>query len=110
MSFDFVDQIETQVLKSRCVGLRRAVNHKALDDPAKIKLFVLGDVAKQHMDTCIKLFVKHMHMDELQTCMYLETKGFVTLPRMIHYMDNSKEICHKALREVLLEWVWPKVK
>jgi hypothetical protein len=109
MAFEFVQELEDQVIGAKCVGLRRAVNHKAQTDTAKIRLFALGDVAKMHMDTCISYFVHNMHMTELDTCMFLETKGMVTLPTMIHYMDkpSQKKHCHKALRELLLARVWP---
>jgi hypothetical protein len=57
------------------------------------------------------LFLQSMKLSELDTCLMLDTKGILRVPKMIHYMDKETchATCHKALRELLLEWVWPKL-
>ena len=111
MSFEFVAELEKQVLGKKCVGLRRIVNYKAWHKETKIAEFALGDVAIEHMDTCIELLLKNMKLSELTACLLLETKGFLEVPKMIHYMDKETchAKCHKALRELLLKRVWPKL-
>ncbi len=111
MSFDFISTLEKEVIGEKCVGLRRIANYRAWSDKEKIKRFVLADVSIKHMNTCIELFLKNMYRSELETCLILETKGFTKLPKMIHYMDkeNCHKHCHKALRELMLERIWPKL-
>lgn len=111
MSSKLISTLEKDVLGHRCVGLRRIMNYKAWNQEDQIRQFALGDLAIEKMDMCIALFLKHMKKNELETCLVLETKGLITLPRMIHYMDKETchKKCHKALRELLLERVWPKL-
>jgi len=111
MNFDFISKLEQEVLGRKCVGLRRIANYNAWTNEEKIRQFVLGDVATEHMDKCIELFLENMNKNELETCLILETKGLTKLPKMIHYMDEETchKHCHKALRELMLERVWPKL-
>lgn len=111
MSCDFISKLEKEVIGKKCIGLRRIHNYKAWLQHDRIKQFALGDVSMEHMDTCIKLFLKQMNKSELDTCLLLETKGLITLPKMIHYMDSDSahKHCHKALTTLMLERVWPKL-
>lgn len=110
--FEFVQELES-ILGQRCVGLRRCLNRCNLDqiDAAMLRRFVLGDVTKNHMQNSIDLFVKHMRMSKLDAALKLEELGYATLPRLVTYMDKASQqkVCDKAIREVLIQRVWPKL-
>lgn len=107
---ELVRQLEKDILHKKCIGLRRAVNAGFLEDEEQLRLFALGDVADEHMEESIQRLIRPFD-NELTACMMMETLGFVKLPRMIHYFDKNTchKICQQALRQVLLERIFPKL-
>lgn len=106
----FAKYLEQHVCENKCVGFRRILNSNA-KDPIKIHNYVLADVAMEHMADTKAVLLKKLKLSKLDACMFLETKGMVDLPRMIHYMDkhSCETHCDKALNKCLLERIWPNL-
>ena len=109
-NFGFVKELEQCVHPTnRCVGLRRIVNKNAWNDLDQIRIFALGDVAKENMTKSIQMVCDALGMSRLECCYMLESVGYTTLPKLIQYMadDTRNARCDTALQQIMKERVWP---
>ena len=104
----FARKLEQDVCQEKCLGFRRMFNTNT-KNMSRIKNYVMADVAIKHMDEAINYLLKKIHPNKLHACMMLETKGLITLPKMIHYMDEKSitKYCDKALSKIMLERIFP---
>lgn len=104
----FARQLEQDVCHEKCLGFRRMLNTNT-KTMSRIQNYVMADVAMKHMDEAIHYLIQKIHPNKLHACMILETKGLITLPKMIHYMDekSTTKHCDKALSKLMLERIFP---
>ena len=104
----FARQLEQDVCHEKCLGFRRMLNTHT-KNISIIQNYVMADVAMKYMDQATHYLVTKIHRNNLHACMILETKGLITLPKMVHYMDEKsvEKHCDKALCKFMLERIFP---